>query len=180
MAAIDPLHQFQIEKIIPGPTVHLGNVAIDLSITNVTLSMLLAAGLVIAFFFVLSLNPKVVPGRLQVVGEGLFGLIGPGGQAELEGASLQPGREVAVDAVAQPALFAHFGKETIRHSATAQNSNHQTMWKAGIIRLARTRQRQTHMSLRRDLFFIDRTARSRCGLFRFNRYSAPSLEQPLH
>lgn len=75
MAAIDPLHQFQIEKIIPGPTVHLGNVAIDLSITNVTLSMLLAAGLVIAFFFVLSLNPKVVPGRLQVVGEGLFGLI---------------------------------------------------------------------------------------------------------
>jgi F-type H+-transporting ATPase subunit a len=75
MAAIDPIHQFQIEKIVQGPVVHLGKTAIDLSITNVTLSMLIAAGLVILLFAVLSINPKVVPGRLQVVGEGLFGLI---------------------------------------------------------------------------------------------------------
>ena len=75
MAAIDPLHQFKIVTVVPGPTFHVGELAVDLSITNVTLSMLIAAGLVTLFFAVLSIRPKVVPGRLQVVGEGLFGLI---------------------------------------------------------------------------------------------------------
>jgi F-type H+-transporting ATPase subunit a len=75
MAAIDPLHQFKIETIVQGPKIMLGKTLIDLSITNVTMSMLLAAGLVILLFAVLSIKPKVVPGRLQVVGEGLFGLI---------------------------------------------------------------------------------------------------------
>jgi F-type H+-transporting ATPase subunit a len=75
MAAIDPIHQFQVEKIVELPTVKLAGVAVDLSITNVTLSMLIAAGVVIAFFAAVALSPKVVPGRLQVVGEGLFGLI---------------------------------------------------------------------------------------------------------
>jgi F-type H+-transporting ATPase subunit a len=75
MAAIDPLHQFKIVTVVPGPTFHVGNLAVDMSITNVTLSMLIAAGLVTLLFAVLSIRPKVVPGRLQVVGEGLFGLI---------------------------------------------------------------------------------------------------------
>jgi F-type H+-transporting ATPase subunit a len=75
MAAIDPLHQFKIVTVVPGPTFHVGKLAVDMSITNVTLSMLIAAGLVTLFFAVLSIRPKVVPGRLQVVGEGLFGLI---------------------------------------------------------------------------------------------------------
>jgi F-type H+-transporting ATPase subunit a len=75
MAAIDPIHQFQIVKVVDLPTLHLGAVAIDLSITNVTLSMLIAAGLVTLFFAAVSAAPKVVPGRLQVVGESLFGMI---------------------------------------------------------------------------------------------------------
>jgi F-type H+-transporting ATPase subunit a len=75
MAAIDPLHQFKIATVVPGPTFHVGQLAVDLSITNVTLSMLIAAGLVTLFFAAVSLNPKVVPGRLQVMGEGVFGLI---------------------------------------------------------------------------------------------------------
>lgn len=74
MAAIDPIHQFQIVPIVP-IKVPVGGHMLDLSITNVTLSMLIAAGLVILFFAAVSAAPKVVPGRLQVVGEGLFGLI---------------------------------------------------------------------------------------------------------
>jgi F-type H+-transporting ATPase subunit a len=74
MAAIDPLHQFKIEKIVDlEPTI--AGMKIDLSITNVTLAMFIAAGLVILLFSILSIKPRVVPGRLQVVGEGLFGLI---------------------------------------------------------------------------------------------------------
>jgi F-type H+-transporting ATPase subunit a len=74
MAAIDPIHQFQIEPIVViKPTI--AGVTLDLSITNVTLSMLIAAGLVALFFAAVSMRPKVVPGRLQVVGESLFGMI---------------------------------------------------------------------------------------------------------
>jgi F-type H+-transporting ATPase subunit a len=75
MAAIDPLQQFKIVTVVPGPTFHVGQLAVDMSITNVTLSMLIAAGLVTLFFAAVSLSPKVVPGRLQVMGEGVFGLI---------------------------------------------------------------------------------------------------------
>jgi F-type H+-transporting ATPase subunit a len=57
MAAIDPIHQFQVEKIVELPTVKLAGVAVDLSITNVTLSMLIAAGVVIAFFAAVALSP---------------------------------------------------------------------------------------------------------------------------
>jgi F-type H+-transporting ATPase subunit a len=74
MAAIDPIHQFQVTTLVP-IKVPLGAMTLDLSITNVTLSMLIAAGLVMLFFAAVSAAPKVVPGRLQVVGESLFGMI---------------------------------------------------------------------------------------------------------
>jgi F-type H+-transporting ATPase subunit a len=48
--AIDPMHQFQVTKVIDLPPVF----GLDLSITNVTLSMLIAAGLVIALFAAVS------------------------------------------------------------------------------------------------------------------------------
>lgn len=74
MAAIDPIHQFQIHRIVDWePTV--AGFKLDLSITNVTLSMLIAAGLIVLFFAAVSAAPKVVPGRLQVIGEGLFGMM---------------------------------------------------------------------------------------------------------
>lgn len=73
--AIDPMHQFQVTKVIELPTVNLFGIAIDLSITNVVLSMLIAAGLLLTLFAAVTRKPAVVPGRLQVVGESLFGLV---------------------------------------------------------------------------------------------------------
>lgn len=72
----DPMHQFQVEKLFDLPTVNLPLVgAIDLSITNSSLAMAVAAGLIILFFTFVTASPKVVPGRLQVVGEGVFSFI---------------------------------------------------------------------------------------------------------
>jgi F-type H+-transporting ATPase subunit a len=71
----DPMHQFQIQKIVELPTVTVpGLGAIDLSITNSVAAMLSAALLIIAFY-ALSARKAVVPGRLQSVGEMLYGLV---------------------------------------------------------------------------------------------------------
>jgi F-type H+-transporting ATPase subunit a len=48
---------------------------IDPSITNSTVSMLIAAGILIGFLGLVTAAPKVVPGRLQNVGEMMFGFI---------------------------------------------------------------------------------------------------------
>lgn len=72
----DPMHQFQITKIVELPTVTVpGLGAIDLSITNSVAAMLLAATLVIVFYTLASAKAAVVPGRLQTVGEMLYGLV---------------------------------------------------------------------------------------------------------
>jgi len=85
----DPMHQFEIQVLkkldltIPG----LGNV--DLSITNSVVAMAIAATLVLAFFALATARVAVVPGRMQVVGESIFGfiddlatsIIGPEGRA---------------------------------------------------------------------------------------------------
>jgi F-type H+-transporting ATPase subunit a len=71
----DPMHQFQIQKIVELPPVNVpGLGAIDLSITNSVFAMLLAATLVIVFYALAS-KKAVVPGRLQTVGEMLYGLV---------------------------------------------------------------------------------------------------------
>ncbi|UAL10285.1 F0F1 ATP synthase subunit A [Caulobacter segnis] len=71
----DPMHQFQIKKIVELPTVTVpGLGAIDLSITNSVFAMLLAALLVITFYS-LAARKAVIPGRLQSVGEMLYGLV---------------------------------------------------------------------------------------------------------
>ncbi|HWT51541.1 MAG TPA: F0F1 ATP synthase subunit A [Caulobacter sp.] len=71
----DPMHQFQIKKIVELPTVTVpGLGAIDLSITNSVFAMMLAALLVITFYS-LAARRAVVPGRLQAVGEMLYGLV---------------------------------------------------------------------------------------------------------
>jgi F-type H+-transporting ATPase subunit a len=74
MAAIDPLHQFAIEKVVTLPTVTLGGVPVDLSITNSVVAMMIAAA-AICLFFALSAKGQVVPGRLQTVGESVYGLV---------------------------------------------------------------------------------------------------------
>src|ERR1700761_1253235 len=74
MAAIDPRHQFAIEKVVELPTVTLGGLAVDLSITNSVLAMLIAA-VAICLFFAVSAKGEVVPGRLQTAGESIYGLV---------------------------------------------------------------------------------------------------------
>lgn len=71
----DPMHQFQIQKIVEVPPVTVpGLGVIDLSITNSVAAMLLAATLVIVFYAIAA-KKAVVPGRLQTVGEMLYGLV---------------------------------------------------------------------------------------------------------
>ena len=75
MAAIDPLHQFAIEKMVALPPVNLPGVGlIDLSITNSVFAMMIAA-VAICLFFAVSAKGAVVPGRLQAVGESVYGLV---------------------------------------------------------------------------------------------------------
>jgi F-type H+-transporting ATPase subunit a len=72
----DPMHQFEVHKIVDLPDITLPGVGvIDMAFTNSTLAMTLAAGLIIAFMAIVTASPKVVPGRLQVIGEGAFNYI---------------------------------------------------------------------------------------------------------
>jgi F-type H+-transporting ATPase subunit a len=71
----DPLHQFQIVKIVELPSFEVAGVPVDLSITNSVLAMLIAATCVIAFFALTTARAQIIPGRFQVMAEGLFGLI---------------------------------------------------------------------------------------------------------
>ena len=72
----DPMHQFEIQKVLDLPAITLPGIGvIDLSITNSTVAMLLAATLVVVFFAVTTAKAAVVPGRLQVIGEGVFSYI---------------------------------------------------------------------------------------------------------
>jgi F-type H+-transporting ATPase subunit a len=71
----DPMHQFQIHKVVDLPTVSVPGLGqIDLSITNSVVSMALAAGLV-CLFFAFAARRAIVPGRLQSVGEMLYSLV---------------------------------------------------------------------------------------------------------
>jgi len=72
----DPIHQFEIQKIVDLPDVTVpGLGVIDLAFTNSTLAMTVAAGAIVALMAAVTARPAVVPGRLQSVGELLFGLV---------------------------------------------------------------------------------------------------------
>lgn len=72
----DPLHQFKIEKIVDLPDVTLPGVGlVDFAITNSHIAMTVAFALIVLFLTAATSNAKVVPGRLQAVGEEMFGLI---------------------------------------------------------------------------------------------------------
>lgn len=72
----DPLHQFQIQKIVDFPDVTLPVVGtVDLAFTNSHLAMTIAFVVVVGFLTLVTSGAKVVPGRLQAVGETLFGMI---------------------------------------------------------------------------------------------------------
>lgn len=72
----DPLHQFQIQKIVDLPDVTLPGIGpVDLAITNSHVAMTIAFAVIVAFLAIVTGSAKVVPGRLQSVGETLFGMI---------------------------------------------------------------------------------------------------------
>ena len=74
MAAIDPMHQFLIHKVVALPPVPTPLGPLDMSITN-SVAAMLSAALVISAFFLLSAKRQIVPGRLQSLGESLYILI---------------------------------------------------------------------------------------------------------
>jgi len=86
--AIDPMHQFLIQELIPGPKFEIAGVAFNMSITNSVASMLGGAILLVAFFL-LTARGQIVPNRAQAVAEALYNIvdrvlvmpiIGPGGR----------------------------------------------------------------------------------------------------
>ena len=75
MAAIDPMHQFLIHKVLDLPPLQVpGLGALDLSITNSVVTMMAAAAIICGFFLV-SARRQIVPGRLQSLGESLYGIV---------------------------------------------------------------------------------------------------------
>ena len=72
----DPLHQFQIKKIVDLPDVTLPGIGpVDLAFTNSHLAMTIGFVAVVLFLQLVTSGAKVVPGRLQATGETLFGMI---------------------------------------------------------------------------------------------------------
>ena len=74
MAAIDPMHQFLIHKVVDIAPIQTPIGPLDISITNSVVAMMVAA-LIIVGFFSLSAKRQVVPGRLQSLGESFYDLI---------------------------------------------------------------------------------------------------------
>jgi F-type H+-transporting ATPase subunit a len=63
--AVDPIHQFQIHNM--APIAHIGGV--DISVTNSAIFMLLTVGLTVALLLATTAGRRLVPTRLQSVGE---------------------------------------------------------------------------------------------------------------
>ncbi|MFI4965487.1 MAG: F0F1 ATP synthase subunit A [Caulobacterales bacterium] len=72
--AIDPMEQFAVHKIVNLPPVHIGGMAIDMSITNSVVSMI-AGALILGVFLVLTARREIVPNRGQASVEALYNII---------------------------------------------------------------------------------------------------------
>ena len=72
--AIEPMHQFLIEKLVPIAPIHLGGMTIDMSITNSIASMLVGLVLLLGFFMLTAQN-QLVPNRGQALAESLYDII---------------------------------------------------------------------------------------------------------
>jgi F-type H+-transporting ATPase subunit a len=71
---IAPMEQFVVHPIVKIAPIHLGGFTLDMSITNATVAMGLAAAIIIGFLLAAG-QRQLVPGRLQSLGESLFDLI---------------------------------------------------------------------------------------------------------
>jgi F-type H+-transporting ATPase subunit a len=71
---IDPMHQFLVEKIVELPPLNIGGFVLDMSITNSVAMMMTAVALLLIFLLAAG-KGQVVPGRMQSVGESLYGVV---------------------------------------------------------------------------------------------------------
>ena len=72
----DPIHQFQIQKVVDLGVVNLPVLGrTELAITNSHIAMTAAFLLIVLFLQFVTSGAKVVPGRLQTAGESLFDMI---------------------------------------------------------------------------------------------------------
>jgi F-type H+-transporting ATPase subunit a len=71
----DPLHQFQIQKVVELPSFSMMGIVFDMSITNSVMAMMIAGGVTMAFLMLSTARASVIPGRLQVMAEGIYSLI---------------------------------------------------------------------------------------------------------
>jgi len=70
------LEQFEIHKLVDFPDVTLPLVGhVDLAFTNSHLAMTIVFVAIVAFLSAVTSKAQVVPGRLQTIGEGVFGMI---------------------------------------------------------------------------------------------------------
>ena len=75
MAAIQPMEQFMIHKVVSLPPIDVPGLGlIDLSLTNSVVTMM-GVAVAISLFFAASARGKVVPGRLQAFGEIIYDLV---------------------------------------------------------------------------------------------------------
>jgi F-type H+-transporting ATPase subunit a len=72
--AIDPMHQFLIKELIPGPHFEIGGVVFNMSITNSVASMIAGAIMLMAFF-AFTARGQIVPNRGQALAEALYNIV---------------------------------------------------------------------------------------------------------
>jgi F-type H+-transporting ATPase subunit a len=72
--AIQPMEQFMVHKIVDLPVVHIGGMALDMSITNSVASMI-AGAVILVLFFALTARREIVPNRGQALAESLYNII---------------------------------------------------------------------------------------------------------
>jgi len=75
MAAIEPMVQFMVHKLVDLPPVPIPGLGLlDLSVTN-SVAFMIAGASLISLFFLVSAKRAVVPGRMQALAEMLYGLV---------------------------------------------------------------------------------------------------------
>ncbi len=74
MAAIEPMEQFLVHKVVPIELPIPGLGMVDVSITNSVFFMLIAATLICLFFFTAA-KQALVPGRMQALAEMMYGMV---------------------------------------------------------------------------------------------------------
>jgi len=72
--AIEPMHQFLVQKLVQGPVFNIGGLTFDMSITNSVASMI-AGALILMTFFAMTARGQLVPNRGQALAEALYNIV---------------------------------------------------------------------------------------------------------